>query len=193
MQFFIKKYKKENDINTKYEVIAELFSSRIGRVLDMPVLEIIPKEEGLKMKLLQKKSDGKAKNVDKIKRALAFEEWLLNIDLKEEHVMADNNNTAYIIDHGHSLSAWKPLYYVVEIINRPVTRFKLWSDRESYSEGVEIVRSLDCEQTKILLKETANEVAHIFNLNNDEITDFISISSRILEYRKKNLHLLFAN
>ncbi|BFH72877.1 hypothetical protein SJAV_08210 [Sulfurisphaera javensis] len=193
MQFFIKKYKQDNDINTKYEVIAELFSSRIGKILDMPVLEVTAKNEGMIMKQLEKKSNGNVKNLKKIKRALPFEEWLLNIDLKEEHVMDDEENNAYIIDHGHTLSAWKPLYYVVEIINKPVTRFKLWSDLESYKEGVEIVKSLDCDHTRIYLKETANEVAHLFKLKDDEINDFVNISSKILEYRKKILHLLFTN
>ena len=191
VQLFIKKYKQDNDINTKYEVIAELFSSRIGKILDMPILELTLTEEGIVMKMLKKKEGKEIRNLDKLKRALPFEEWLLNIDLKEEHVMIDEENNAYIIDHGHTLSAWKPLYYVIEIINKPVTRFKLWSDTDNFKEGVEIIRSLDCEHTKIYLRETANEVSHLLNLKNDEILDFVNISSKILEYRKKILHLLF--
>jgi len=191
VQLFIKRYKQENDINTKYEVVAELFSSRIGKLLDVPILELKPTDEGIAMKMLKRRGDRKGiRNLEKIKRALPFEEWLLNIDLKEEHVMIDEEDNAYIIDHGHTLSAWKPLYYVVEIVNKPVTRFKLWSDADNFREGVEIVRSLDCEHTKIYLKETANEVSHLLNLKSDEITDFVDISSRILEHRKKILHLL---
>lgn len=190
VQLFIKKYKQENDINTKYEIIAELFSSRVGKMLNMPVLEVIAKDEGLVMKLLSKRSEGFPINIKEIKRALAFEEWLLNIDLKEEHIMEDNMHY-YIIDHGHTLSAWKPLYYVLEILNKPVTRFKLWSDFDSYKEGVELIRSLDCNETRTILKESANEVANMFKMKNEEINDFVDISSKILEYRKRILHTLF--
>lgn len=189
MHLFIKKYKQEDDINAKYEVIAELFSSRIGKILDMPVLDLIPKEEGLAMMHLRTREE-RVKNLEKIKRALPFEEWLLNIDLKEDHIMVDEDGNGYIIDHGHTLSAYKPLYYVFNILDRSVTRFKLWSDIMSYKEGVEIVRSLDCTYTKIYLKETANEVSHLLKLSTEEINDFVNVSSKILEHRKKILHLL---
>jgi len=188
---FIKKYKQDRDINAKYEVIAELFSSRIGKILGMPILELKLTDEGLEMKKLKKGGKDEIKNLNKLKKALPFEEWLLNIDLKEEHIMIDEEGIGYIIDHGHTLSAWKPLYYVVEIVNKPVTRFKLWSDSESFKEGVEIVRSLDCKDVRIYLKETANEVSHLLNLKSEEIDDFVSISSKILEHRNKILHLLF--
>jgi len=64
-------------------------------------------------------------------------------------------------------------------------------DLESFKEGVEIVRSLDCKDVRIYLKETANEVSHLLNLKSEEIDDFVSISSKILEHRNKILHLLF--
>jgi len=124
---FIKKYKQDRDINAKYEVIAELFSSRIGKILGMPILELKLTDEGLEMKKLRKGGKDEIKNLNKLKKALPFEEWLFNIDLKEEHIMIDEEGIGYIIDHGHTLSAWKPLYYVVEIVNKPVTRFKLWT------------------------------------------------------------------
>ncbi|AAY79651.1 hypothetical protein [Sulfolobus acidocaldarius] len=185
---FLKRFKEENDIHSKYEVISELFASRIGRVLGMPVLDLEVTSEGIMMDYLPDRATFEVKNLKELKRALAFEEWLLNIDLKEDHILS-KNNYGYIIDHGHVLLAWKPLYYVQEILHKPVTRFKLWSDKESYLEGVEIIKSLDKQNRNVILKETVNEISEFFE--GVDLSEYLYFSEKILDYRERILDSLF--
>ncbi|BCU69581.1 hypothetical protein [Stygiolobus caldivivus] len=184
---FIKRFKEEDEVHGIYELFSEVFVSRLGKSLGLPVLEVRLSHDGLRMKYLAKKVEdvNSVRNPAQLKRSLPFEEWVLNIDLKQEHVMADEGGNAFIIDHGHSLFSWKPLYYVYEVIGKPVTRFKLWSDDAHYREGVEIVRSIDKATRDSLLRESVNEVLDYKRLDQALTEDYITISSKILDYREK--------
>jgi hypothetical protein len=188
---FIKKKKNDDEVHSVYEIVSELFSSRLGIALGLPVLELKLVGEGLEMEYLPDSLEvNKISNLKQLQVSLPFEEWLLNIDLKEDHVRAKDGK-GYIIDHGHTLLSWKPLYYVMQIIDKPVTRFKLWSDKESFYEGVEIINSIDCHSVKVLLNETLDEVHNFYPLNNDAYKDFMEISYKILQHRKKIIKNLF--
>ena len=186
---FVKRFKKEDEVHGTYEFFSEVFASRMGKELGLPVLDIRVTEEGLKMKRLSRsvRDVNDVKNSSQVKKTLPFEEWILNIDLKEDHVMVDEEGYAFVIDHGHSLLAWKPLYYVYEIIGKSVTRFKLWSDKAHYREGVEIVRSVDKQSWKTILKESVNEVLSYKPLSQPLVDDFLHVSLTILDYREKIL------
>lgn len=196
MKFF-KKFKNEKDINVAIEVFSELSSSKLGRYLGYPILdlEITEKdgEKGFIMEYLPEKAIPTVSNIEKLKEALAFEEWTLNIDLKEDHVLMKDNN-AYIIDHGHTLTAWKPLYYIQQVINSKVSRFNLWSDYESFYSGVRNIKSIDFITIEKILKETSRE---ILDLNfcsmytQSVANEHIDLSLKILKYRLNILHNLF--
>ncbi|AEE95116.1 hypothetical protein [Acidianus hospitalis] len=196
MKFF-KPVKSFKDVNVAIEVFAELSASRLSKIMGFPLLDLkITEKEGkigLLMDHLPEKADENAINIDKIRSALAFEEVILNIDLKEEHVLS-KEKIAYIIDHGHSFNAWKPLYYIQEIIDKKVSRFNLWSNREKFMEGVEIINSVDDKNILEILRDTAEEVyqynfCKLFDRNAMEET--IDLSFRIFRYRKRILPSLF--
>ncbi len=196
MKFF-KRVKRERDVNVALEVFSELASSRLAHSLSYPLLELqlgeVEGEKGIFMEYLDEKASERVKNIQKVKEALAFEEWILNVDLKEEHVMA-KDGLAYIIDHGHALTAWKPLYYIQQIINSRVTRFDLWSDAESFKEGVRNIRSVNYDDVKKVFQESAKEVleANFCKLMSGQIAEEnVDLSLRILKYRARILDSLY--
>ncbi len=137
------------------------------------------------MDYLPEKANQGISNIAEIKKSLAFEEWILNIDLKEEHVLAKENK-GYIIDHGHAISAWKPLYYIAQIIDKRVTRFNLWAEEEDFSEGIELIKSVDSKIIKEVLKESFFEVqeANLCNMFTEQVAEeYFDLSLRILEKR----------
>ncbi len=196
MKFF-KPVKTFRDVNVAIEVFAELSASRISKIMGFPLLdlEVVKKDGkvGMLMDYLPEKADENVINIDKIRSALAFEEVILNIDLKEEHILA-KEGVAYIIDHGHSFTAWKPLYYIQEIIDKKVSRFNLWSNWEKFMEGVEIINSIDDKNILEILRDTAEE---IYSLNFCKLFDrraveeTVDLSFRIFRYRKRILSSLF--
>ncbi|MFP3165604.1 MAG: hypothetical protein RXQ76_07155, partial [Acidianus sp.] len=185
------------DVNVAIEVFAELSASRLSKIMGFPLLDLkITEKEGkigLLMDHLPEKADENVINIDKIRSALAFEEVILNIDLKEEHVLS-KEKIAYIIDHGHSFNAWKPLYYIQEIIDKKVSRFNLWSNREKFMEGVEIINSVDDKNILEILRDTAEEV-YQYNFcklfDRKAMEETIDLSFRIFRYRKRILPSLF--
>ncbi|MBW9141890.1 MAG: hypothetical protein K1T65_09470 [Candidatus Aramenus sp.] len=196
MKFF-KKVKKEKDVNVALEVFSELASSRLAQRLSYPLLTLELKEvngeKGIEMEYLGERATRGAKNLQKVKEALAFEEWILNVDLKEEHVLA-KDGFAYIIDHGHSLTAWKPLYYVQQIIDSSVTRFNLWSDKESFMEGVRNIRGVNYDEVRKVLLDSAKEVldANFCKLMTSQVAEEnVELSLRILKYRARILDRLY--
>jgi hypothetical protein len=196
MKFF-KPVKSFKDVNVAIEVFAELSASRLSKIMGFPLLDLkITEKEGeigLLMDHLPEKADENVINIDKIRSALAFEEVILNIDLKEEHVLS-KEKIAYIIDHGHSFNAWKPLYYIQEIIDKKVSRFNLWSNREKFMEGVEIINSVDDKNILEILRDTAEEV-YQYNFcklfDRKAMEETIDLSFRIFRYRKRILPSLF--
>jgi hypothetical protein len=196
MKFF-KPVKSFKDVNVAIEVFAELSASRLSKIMGFPLLDLkITEKEGkigLLMDHLPEKADENVVNIDKIRSALAFEEVILNIDLKEEHVIS-KEKIAYIIDHGHSFNAWKPLYYIQEIIDKKVSRFNLWSNREKFMEGVEIINSVDDKNILEILRDTAEEV-YQYNFcklfDRKAMEETIDLSFRIFRYRKRILPSLF--
>ncbi|MQL55797.1 hypothetical protein [Acidianus ambivalens] len=196
MKFF-KPVKSFKDVNVAIEVFAELSASRLSKIMGFPLLDLkITEKEGkigLLMDHLPEKADENVTNIDKIRSALAFEEVILNIDLKEEHVLS-KEKIAYIIDHGHSFNAWKPLYYIQEIIDKKVSRFNLWSNREKFMEGVEIINSVDDKNILEILRDTAEEV-YQYNFcklfDRKAMEETIDLSFRIFRYRKRILPSLF--
>lgn len=194
MLLYFKPVKKEKDVNIALEIASELFASRLGRILNLPILEIsLIKFEGIQgllMEYLPEKASEKVINIKDIKRSLAFEEWILNIDLKEEHVLSKDNR-GYIIDHGHALTAWKPLYYIVQIIDKRVTRFNLWANEEDFSEGLELIKSLDFNIIRNVLNESFNDVleANFCKLFTKQVSnEYLELSLKILEKRLKILN-----
>lgn len=194
MLLYFKPVKKEKDVNIALEIASELFASRLGRILNLPILEIsLIKFEGIQgllMEYLPEKASEKVINIKDIKRSLAFEEWILNIDLKEEHVLSKDNK-GYIIDHGHALTAWKPLYYIVQIIDKRVTRFNLWANEEDFSEGLELIKSLDFNIIRNVLNESFNDVleANFCKLFTKQVAnEYLELSLKILEKRLKILN-----
>jgi hypothetical protein len=196
MKFF-KPVKSFKDVNVAIEVFAELSASRLSKIMGFPLLDLkITEKEGeigLLMDHLPEKADENVINIDKIRSALAFEEVILNIDLKEEHVLS-KEKIAYIIDHGHSFNAWKPLYYIQEIIDKKVSRFNLWSNREKFMEGVDIINSVDDKNILEILRDTAEEV-YQYNFcklfDRKAMEETIDLSFRIFRYRKRILPSLF--
>jgi hypothetical protein len=196
MKFF-KPVKSFKDVNVAIEVFAELSASRLSKIMGFPLLDLkITEKEGkigLLMDHLPEKADENVINIDKIRSALAFEEVILNIDLKEEHVLS-KEKIAYIIDHGHSFNAWKPLYYIQEIIDKKVSRFNLWSNREKFMEGVEIINSVDDKNILEILRDTAEEV-YQYNFcklfDRKAMEETIDLSFRIFRHRKRILPSLF--
>lgn len=194
MLLYFKPVKKEKDVNIALEIASELFASRLGRILNLPILEIsLIKFEGIQgllMEYLPEKASEKVINIKDIKRSLAFEEWILNIDLKEEHVLSKDNK-GYIIDHGHALTAWKPLYYIVQIIDKRVTRFNLWANEEDFSEGLELIKSLDFNIITNVLNESFNDIleANFCKLFTKQVAnEYLELSLKILEKRLKILN-----
>ncbi|BDC00184.1 hypothetical protein [Saccharolobus caldissimus] len=194
MLLYFKPVKKEKDVNIALEIASELFASRLGRILNLPILEIslikFEGTQGLLMEYLPEKASEKVTNIKDIKRSLAFEEWILNIDLKEEHVLSKDNK-GYIIDHGHALTAWKPLYYIVQIIDKRVTRFNLWANEEDFSEGLELIKSLDFNIIRNVLNESFNDVleANFCKLFTKQVAnEYLEFSLKILEKRLKILN-----
>ncbi|MUM65408.1 hypothetical protein D1867_09185 [Acidianus infernus] len=196
MKFF-KPVKSFKDVNVAIEIFAELSASRLSKIMGFPLLDLkITEKEGkigLLMDHLPEKANESVINIDKIRSALAFEEVILNIDLKEEHVLS-KERIAYIIDHGHSFNAWKPLYYIQEIIDKKVSRFNLWSNREKFMEGVEIINSVDDKNILEILRDTAEEV-YQYNFcklfDRKAMEETIDLSFRIFRYRKRILPSLF--
>ncbi|BDC18166.1 hypothetical protein [Acidianus sp. HS-5] len=196
MKFF-KPIKSFKDVNIAIEIFAELSASRMSKIMGFPLLELEITEKdgklGLLMDHLPDKANENVVNIDKIKSALAFEEVILNIDLKEEHVLA-KEKVAYIIDHGHSFNAWKPLYYIQEIIDKKVSRFNLWSNWEKFMEGVEIINSIDDKNVLEILRDTAEEIyQHNFCklFDRKAVEETVDLSFRIFRYRKRILSSLF--
>ncbi|MCY0882859.1 MAG: hypothetical protein OWQ50_03435 [Acidianus infernus] len=196
MKFF-KPVKSFKDVNVAIEIFAELSASRLSKIMGFPLLDLkITEKEGkigLLMDHLPEKANESVINIDKIRSALAFEEVILNIDLKEEHVLS-KERIAYIIDHGHSFNAWKPLYYIQGIIDKKVSRFNLWSNREKFMEGVEIINSVDDKNILEILRDTAEEV-YQYNFcklfDRKAMEETIDLSFRIFRYRKRILPSLF--
>lgn len=194
MLLYFKPVKKEKDVNIALEIASELFASRLGRILNLPILEIslikFEGTQGLLMEYLPEKASEKVTNIKDIKRSLTFEEWILNIDLKEGHVLSKDNK-GYIIDHGHALTAWKPLYYIVQIIDKRVTRFNLWANEEDFSEGLELIKSLDFNIIRNVLNESFNDVleANFCKLFTKQVAnEYLELSLKILEKRLKILN-----
>lgn len=194
---FFKPFKKDKDVNVAYEIFAELASSRLGLYMGFPLLELKIGEKnsqrGFFMEYLPERATEEVSNINELKSALAFEESILNIDLKEEHVLAKDGK-GYIVDHGHAFLAWKPLYFIQQIINTKVTRFNLWSDKESFLAGVEKIVSIDEREVKEILEYTAEEIfaLKISNLFDEKAKkEAIDLSFRIFNYRRNILDKLF--
>ncbi|AWR96596.1 hypothetical protein DFR86_02875 [Acidianus sulfidivorans JP7] len=194
---FFKPFKSDKDVNVAYEIFAELVSSRLGLYMGFPLLELKIGEKnerkGFFMEYLSEKADENVNNIDDLKSALAFEEVILNIDLKEEHVLAKDGK-GYIIDHGHSFLAWKPLYYIHQLIDKKVARFNLWSDTDSFLNGVEKIKSIDDREVKEIIRYTAEDV---YSMNYCKLftekykEEAIDLSFRIFNYRRSILTRLF--
>lgn len=121
--------------------------------------------------------------------SLAFEEWILNIDLKEDHVLSKNGK-GFIIDHGHSLSAWKPLYYIIQIIDKKVSRFNLWANEDDFKNGIELLSSIDYNMILNTLKESFSEVVEsnfCKLLTKQVIDEYTELNLKILEKRMEYL------
>ncbi|WP_054845971.1 hypothetical protein [Sulfuracidifex tepidarius] len=127
------------DHNVSLEIATEIFSSRIGRKMGFPLLEVKPftfnDKYGIVMEYLTEMGHPNLQNIDKLRLAVAFEEWILNVDMKESHVMAKDGK-GYIIDHGHALSTWKPTYMIQKIIHERVTKFDIWSKTRTFYQGL---------------------------------------------------------
>ncbi|QXJ27370.1 Uncharacterized protein J5U23_00237 [Saccharolobus shibatae B12] len=194
MLLYFKPTKKERDINVALEIVSELFASRVGKLLDLPIPEVFlvkyGEETGLLMEYLpDKASNENISNLDEIKMSLAFEEWILNIDLKEDHVLSKNGK-GFIIDHGHSLSAWKPLYYIIQIIDKKVSRFNLWANEDDFKDGIDLLSSIDYNTISNILKESFSEVAesNFCKLLTKQIIDEqMELNLKILEKRMEYL------
>ncbi|AOL16293.1 hypothetical protein BFU36_05785 [Sulfolobus sp. A20] len=189
MLVYFKPVKNEKNIHIALEIVSELFASKIAKILNLPILDVtltkFKNSMGLLMDYLPEKADQRISNIAEIRKSLAFEEWILNIDLKEEHVLAKENK-GYIIDHGHAISAWKPLYYIAQIIDKRVTRFNLWAEEEDFSEGIELVKSIDNKTIKELLRESFSEVqeANFCKLFTGQVAEeYFDLSLRLLEKR----------
>ncbi|QGA67952.1 hypothetical protein [Sulfolobus sp. E11-6] len=194
MLLYFKPTKKERDINVALEIVSELFASKVGKLLDLPIPEVFlikyREETGLLMDYLpDKASKENINNLDKIKISLAFEEWILNIDLKEDHILSKNGK-GFIIDHGHALSAWKPLYYIIQIIDKKVSRFSLWATEDDFKDGIELLSSIDNNTIASILKQSFSEVAetNFCKLFTKQIIDEqIELNLKILEKRLEYL------
>ncbi|MEM0363715.1 MAG: hypothetical protein QXH75_07955 [Sulfolobaceae archaeon] len=194
MILYFKPSKKERDINIALEIVSELFTSEIGNILGLPIPKISLVRYngllGLLMDYFPEKANEKVSNIKEIKRSLAFEEWILNIDLKEEHVLAKDGK-AFIIDHGHALSAWKPLYYISQLIDKRVTRFNLWAEETDFYEGIELINSLDFNIIKERLKDSFDQVLHsnLCSLFTRQIAEeYMNINMKILQKRLEFLN-----
>jgi hypothetical protein len=185
---YFKPVKKERDINVALEIVSELFASKVGKLLGLPIPEVFlieyGEETGLLMDYLpDKASKENISNLDEIKMSLAFEEWILNIDLKEDHVLSKNGK-GFIIDHGHSLSAWKPLYYIIQIIDKKVSRFNLWANEDDFKNGIELLSSIDYNMILNTLKESFSEVVEsnfCKLLTKQVIDEYTELNLKILE------------
>jgi hypothetical protein len=191
---YFKPVKKERDINVALEIVSELFASKVGKLLGLPIPEVFlieyGEETGLLMDYLpDKASKENISNLDEIKMSLAFEEWILNIDLKEDHVLSKNGK-GFIIDHGHSLSAWKPLYYIIQIIDKKVSRFNLWANEDDFKNGIELLSSIDYNMILNTLKESFSEVVEsnfCKLLTKQVIDEYTELNLKILEKRMEYL------
>lgn len=194
MLLYFKPTKKERDINVALEIVSELFASRIGKLMGLPILEVSLIKHGDEIGLLMdylpdKATEQNIYNLDEIKMSLAFEEWILNIDLKEDHVLSKNGK-GFIIDHGHSLSAWKPLYYIIQIIDKKVSRFNLWASEDDFRDGIELLSSIDHNTISEILKESFSEVveSNFCKLFTREVAaEYMDLNIKILEKRMKYL------
>ncbi len=194
MLLYFKPVKKERDINVALEIVSELFASKVGKLLGLPIPEVFlieyGEETGLLMDYLpDKASKENISNLDEIKMSLAFEEWILNIDLKEDHVLSKNGK-GFIIDHGHSLSAWKPLYYIIQIIDKKVSRFNLWANEDDFRNGIELLSSIDYNMILNTLKESFSEVVEsnfCKLLTKQVIDEYTELNLKILEKRMEYL------
>ncbi|AWR98958.1 hypothetical protein [Metallosphaera hakonensis] len=188
---FIKFPKREKDVHVALEIASELFSSRLGIALGLPInetelMEFEPGKYALSMDRLEEVGGNVVTNIRELGMSLPFEEFLLNIDLKKEHVMMKHGK-GYIIDHGHALDAWKPLYYVEQILYSPVTRFNLWATEDTLKEGVEIVKGINIDEAIKELRASMKSVmeAKICDLFTKEVMEeHLNISSKILRSRK---------
>lgn len=194
---FFKPFKKDKDVNVGYEIFAELAASRLGLYMGFPLLELKFGEKdsrkGFFMEYLPEKATEEVSNIHELRSALAFEETILNIDLKEEHVLAKDGK-GYIVDHGHTFLAWKPLYFIQQIINSKVSRFNLWSDKDSFLLGVEKILSIDEREVKEILEYTAEDVLALkfCDLFDEKAkNEAIDLSFRIFTYRRNILEKLF--
>ncbi|QKR00445.1 hypothetical protein GWK48_08730 [Metallosphaera tengchongensis] len=188
---YIKKAKKEKDVNIALELSYEIFSSTLGRSLGLPIpeVELVSLDNGdigLSMDYLGDLKDQEIVNKKELGMSLPFEELLLNVDLKREHVMVKDRK-GYIIDHGHVLDAWKPLYYIEDIIWSPVTRFDLWSNPSALREGVELVKQIDLDYAKKelgLSMELVRQSKLCSLFTAQVVEDHLNTSYKILKLRK---------
>ncbi|BBL46603.1 MULTISPECIES: hypothetical protein [Metallosphaera] len=183
--------KREKDIHVALEISSEIFSSALGKSLGLPIneVELVKLDDGrygLSMDRLEEFEGNNVTNLFELGMALPFEEFLLNVDLKREHVLAKDGK-GLIIDHGHTLDAWKPLYYVEQILYNPVTRFDLWATRDSLQEGVEIVKGINVDEASKTLREAMTRVMDtgICSLFTRQVMEeHLQISTKILRHRK---------
>ncbi len=183
--------KRERDIHVALEISSEIFSSALGKSLGLPIneVELVKLDDGrygLSMDRLEEFEGNNVTNLFELGMALPFEEFLLNVDLKREHVLAKDGK-GLIIDHGHTLDAWKPLYYVEQILYNPVTRFDLWATRDSLQEGVEIVKGINVDEASKTLREAMTRVMDtgICSLFTRQVMEeHLQISTKILRHRK---------
>ncbi|MUN28847.1 hypothetical protein [Sulfuracidifex metallicus] len=149
------------DPNVSAELATEIFSSRIGRKMGFPLLEVkvieFQGKFGILMEYLPEKAHPNLKNINLLRMALAFEEWILNVDMKEDHVLA-KDEIGYVIDHGHSLSTWKPTYLLQELLYKRVSRFDMWSTYEHLKEGLEIIDGIKESEIKDEMEGAFDEI-----------------------------------
>ncbi len=180
------------DHNVSLEMATEIFSSRIGRKMGFPLLEvrgvIYGGKYGLIMDFLPDKADPSVENVEKLREALAFEEWLLNVDMKADHVLAKDGK-GYIVDHGHALSTWKPTYFIQRIIHERVTKFDMWG-AEDLRSGTEIIDSMPDAEVKDEMEGAFDEVmreAGCKLFTEENMKESVELNMRILTLRKEFL------
>ncbi len=120
-RLFFKKIRPSGSGFEYHDLICELFCSRLASRLSLPVPACIPLEVpgvgfGLLSSLVGKQTMTSVAqeaivNADRLSAMFVFEQLMLNVDDKPDHFrvreLPDGKYEFFVVDHGHTLHAWR--------------------------------------------------------------------------------------
>lgn len=167
-----------------HDLVVELICSKLGSHLGVPVPLMVGHSdpalgtgfglvsEYFGVKTLSPNDDSSSiLNKDEFPKAFVFEQWVLNDDDKKEHFIlqpVEDEYRFWIIDHGHSLHAWRsdispdistpePLLFEPSIKHCPYRVI----NRSEMESGIALVKGMKDSTVKAIVDESFEEIKEI--------------------------------